>query len=127
VEQAASSPVSALPLHPVPGCARKVVVAELESMCNDSKVLFEYDAEKSRANAAKHGIDFEAVQQMWCGTVVAAPAKSDGEDRLLAVGKIKGKFWTAIVTHRGSAVRIISARRSRTNEIKIHQDHVGKS
>jgi uncharacterized protein len=96
-------------------------------MCKVSNVLFAYDAGKSRTNAAKHGIDFEAVQQIWCGTVVAVSAKSASEDRFLAIGKIEGKFWTVIVTPRGPALRIISARRSRTNEIKIHQDHVGKS
>ena len=96
-------------------------------MCKISSVLFEYDADKSRANVAKHGIYFEAVQQMWRGTVVATPAKSANEDRFLAIGKIEGKFWTVIVTPRGPALRIISARRSRTNEIKIHQDHVGES
>lgn len=119
---------SPFPLFPeVKKSSEKTVVAGLESVCSISCVLFEYDAAKSRANATKHGIDFEAVQQMWCGTVVGAPAKSAGEDRLLAIGKIEEKFWTVIVTRRGSAVRIISARRSRTNEIKIHQDHVEKS
>lgn len=90
-------------------------------------MLFEYDPAKSRANAAKHGIDFEAVQQMWDSVVVAAPAKFVGEDRLLAIGRIDGKFWTAIITERGPALRIISARRSRANEIKIYQNHSGQS
>ena len=95
-------------------------------MCNESKVLFEYDDAKSRANAVKHGIDFEAVRTMWDGIVVAAPAKFVGEDRLLAIGQIDGKFWTAVITERGPALRIISARRSRQNEIKIYQDHSGQ-
>ena len=90
-------------------------------------MLFEYDAAKSRANAAKHGIDFEAVQEMWDGVVVAAPGRFVGEDRLMAIGQIDGKFWTVIVTLRGSSLRIISARRSRTNEIKIYQDHSSQS
>ena len=90
-------------------------------------MLFEYDAAKSRANAAKHGIDFEAVQKMWDGVVVAAPARFVGEDRLMAIGQIDGKLWTVIVTLRGSSLRIISARRSRTNEIKIYQDHSSQS
>ena len=98
-------------------------VARLEIVCNYSRVLFEYDDAKSRANAAKHGIDFEEVRKMWDGIVVAAPAKFVGEDRLLAIGQIDGKFWTAIITERGPALRIISARRSRQNEIKIYQDH----
>ena len=89
-------------------------------------MLFEYDEVKSRANAVKHGIDFGAVQQMWDGVVVAAPARFVGEDRLMAIGQIDGKHWTAIVTLRGSALRIISARRSRTNEIKIYQDHISE-
>ena len=90
-------------------------------------MLFEYDAVKSRSNAAKHGIDFELVQKMWDGVVVAAPAKFVGEDRLMAIGQIDGKFWTAIVTLRGPSIRIISARRSRQNEIQIYQNHSSQS
>ena len=96
-------------------------------MCNESTVLFEYDAAKSFANAAKHGIDFEVVQEMWDDVVVAAPAKFVGENRLMAIGRVDGKYWTAIVTPRGPVLRIISARRSRTNEIKIYQDHRSES
>jgi uncharacterized DUF497 family protein len=96
-------------------------------VCNESRVFFEYDAAKSCANAVKHGVDFEAVQKMWDGVVVASPAKFVGEDRLLAIGQIDGKFWTAIVTLRGPSIRIISARRSRQNEIQIYQNHSSQS
>jgi uncharacterized DUF497 family protein len=95
----------------------------LENMCNKSSVLFEYDPAKSRSNLRKHGIDFEAVQQMWSGLVVGGPARSSGEDRMIAIGQIDGRYWTAIVTWRGPALRIVSARRSRQNEIQIHQDN----
>jgi len=105
---------------------RKKVV-RLEKVCNESNVLFEYDAVKSCANAVKHGVDFEAVQKMWDKVVVAAPAKFVGEDRLMAIGQIDGKFWTAIITERGPALRIISARRSRKNEIQIYQNHSSQS
>ncbi len=86
-------------------------------------MLFEYDPAKSLSNAAKHGIDFKTVQRMWDATVVAAPAKSVSEDRLMAIGLIDGRFWTVIVTLRGPVLRIISARRSRPDEIKLYQDH----
>lgn len=95
----------------------------LENVCNIQNVLFEFDPAKSRANADKHGIDFKAVQRMWDGVVIAAPARSIAEDRLMAIGLIEGKFWTVIATLRGSVLRIISARRSRQNEIKLYQDH----
>ena len=95
----------------------------LENVCNIPNVLFEFDPAKSRANADKHGIDFKAVQRMWDGVIIAAPARSIAEDRLMAIGLIEGKFWTVIATLRGSVLRIISARRSRQNEIKLYQDH----
>jgi uncharacterized DUF497 family protein len=98
-------------------------LAKLENVCKIANVLFEYDPAKSRANADKHGINFKAVQRMWDGVVIAAPARSIAEDRLMAIGLIEGKFWTVIATLRGSVLRIISARRSRQNEIKLYQDH----
>ena len=92
-------------------------------MCNLNYVLFEYDPAKSLSNADKHGIDFNTVQRMWDGVVIAAPARSIAEDRLMAIGLIDEKFWTVIATSRGAVLRIISARRSRQNEIKLYQDH----
>ena len=102
-------------------------LAKLENVCKTANVLFEYDPAKSRANADKHGIDFKAGQRMWDGVVIAAPARSIAEDRLMAIGLIEGKFWTVIATLRGSVLRIISARRSRQNEIKLYQDHSSQS
>ena len=101
----------------------KDLFAYLEKVCMRGCVLFEYDPAKSRANAAKHGIDFDAAQKMWDGTVIAAPARFVGEHWLMAIGKIDGKFWTAIVTLRGDVLRIVSARRSRQNEIELDQDN----
>ena len=98
-------------------------LAHLENMCMLSNVFFEYDSAKNRANLEKHGIDFDAVQRMWDGAVVGGPAKFRGEDRMMAIGSIDGKYWTVIVTMRGQTIRIISARRSRDNEIQIHQDN----
>lgn len=83
-----------------------LALAYLENVCNEPSFFFEYDAAKSPANAAKHGIDFEAVQERWDGVVVAAPARFVGEDRMMAIGQIDGKYWTAIVTPRGPALRI---------------------
>lgn len=101
-------------------------LADLEKMCKLVCVLFEYDPAKSLSNAAKHGMDFNTVQRMWDGVVIAAPARSVSEDRLMAIGLIDGKFWTVIATLRGRVLRIISARRSRQNEIKLYQDHGGQ-
>lgn len=83
---------------------------------------FEYDETKSRANLGKHGIDFADVQALWDDPRrVEIPARTEGEPRSLVVGEIDGKTWSAVVTERGGRVRIISARRSRPQEVGIYE------
>ena len=78
---------------------------------------FEFDPEKSAANFAKHGIDFEAAQALWLDERKASgPTHSPGEERWMVVGKIEDKLWSAIITNRGDRIRIISVRRSRPKE-----------
>jgi uncharacterized protein len=83
---------------------------------------FEFDKHKSRANKTKHGIDFVEAQALWEDmSRVEVPARTKDEPRLLAVGKIKQKHWTAVITHRSNRIRIISVRRSRTEEIHMYE------
>ena len=83
---------------------------------------FEFDESKSRANKAKHGIDFAEAQALWLDErLVEVPARSDDEPRLLVVGQIEGKCWSAFITYRGENTRIISVRRSRAEEVAIYE------
>lgn len=83
---------------------------------------FEYDPDKSAANLAKHGIDFDAAQALWQDeTLIAAPARSEDERRWLAVGRIGSHHWTAVYTLRNETIRIISVRRARGDEIDAYQ------
>ncbi|MGQ0619374.1 MAG: BrnT family toxin [Panacagrimonas sp.] len=85
-------------------------------------MTFEYDPEKSAANKLKHGIDFEAVQALWLDErLLIAPALTNDEPRHLAIGRIAGKHWTVVCTPRGSKTRIISARRSRKEEVERYE------
>jgi hypothetical protein len=85
-------------------------------------VGFEFDERKSRANKAKHGIDFVEAQALWRDEALAeTPARSDTEERFLVVGCIAGKHWSAFITYRGEAVRLISVRRSRPEEVAIYE------
>ena len=82
---------------------------------------FEWDEAKSRANKAKHGIDFVQAQALWLDEALAeTPTRSDIESRSMAVGIIDGKHWSAFITHRGDKVRLISVRRSRREEVASH-------
>lgn len=83
---------------------------------------FEYDPNKSAANLRKHGIDFEMAQGLWCDPdLLEIPAKTIDEPRYLIVGKLNGKYWSSVVTYRKEAIRIISVRRSRREEITLYE------
>ena len=81
--------------------------------------MLEYDPDKSAANMAKHGIDFEQAQELWLDEARAEVESEGGaEVRWLLMGKIEGRHWTAVYTMRDGKVRIISVRRSRANEVR---------
>lgn len=83
---------------------------------------FEYDDDKSRANLEKHGIDFDAAQELWDDPdLLEFPAKSDNEPRFLVIGRIATKHWSAIVTYRNERIRLISVRRSRPKEVELYE------
>jgi len=83
---------------------------------------FEYDNKKSTSNLSKHGIDFVAAQVLWLDPdLIQVQAKSADEQRFLIIARIANKHWSAVVTHRGNTVRIISVRRSRKTEVELYE------
>jgi uncharacterized protein len=83
---------------------------------------FEFDEAKSLSNAAKHGIDFVAAQQLWLDELlIEIPAKTTGELRSVVIGVIGSKHYSAVITHREGRVRIISVRRSRPKEVALYE------
>ena len=86
-------------------------------------IEFEYDALKSESNKQKHGIDFEDAKKLWLDPRLReVRAKTIDELRLLMIGKIDEKHWSAVVTYRLQKVRIISVRRSRGEEIRLYEE-----
>lgn len=84
---------------------------------------FEFDPDKSAANRIKHGIDFNEVQALWDDSdLLEIPARTIDEPRNVVIGKIEGKHWSGVITYRGDAIRIISARRSRPEEVALYED-----
>ena len=83
---------------------------------------FEFDPKKSVANVNKHGIDFAAAQALWDDPdLLQIPARTTDEPRLLVIGRIKGKCWSAVITYHSDTVRIISVRRSRMEEVALYE------
>ncbi len=85
-------------------------------------MLFEFDPQKSESNLLKHGIDFHAAQALWDDPdLIEIPVQTIDEPRYLLIGKIEAKHWSVIITYRGENTRIISARRSRKEEVGIYE------
>lgn len=87
-------------------------------------MMFEYDPGKSATNLEKHGIDFEAAQALWADELLLEiPARTADETRFLVIGRIGERHWAAIITYRREAIRIISVRRARNQEIAYYEGH----
>jgi len=85
-------------------------------------VRFEFDEAKSQSNKVKHGIDFVQAQALWLDDMlVEIPARTEDEPRSVVIGVIAGRHWSAVVTYREDAIRLISVRRSRDEEVKLYE------
>ena len=85
-------------------------------------INFEFDETKSQINLLKHGIHFIDAQALWDDpSLLEIPANTEDEPRYLMIGLIQNKHWSAIVTYRGSNIRLISVRRARTEEVALYE------
>ena len=85
-------------------------------------ITFEFDEAKSQANLLKHGINFIDAQALWDDpSLLEITANTEDEPRYLIIGLIQNKYWSAIITYRSSNIRLISVRRSRTEEVAYYE------
>lgn len=85
-------------------------------------MIFEYDERKSKKNKEKHGIDFEEAKVLWDDPdLLEIPAITEDEPRFMVIGAIGSKCWSAVITYRNSRTRIISVRRSRSEEVTVYE------
>lgn len=85
---------------------------------------FEWDPEKNETNLTKHGIGFVAAIRVFDDPLrieLDSSRPEHGESRNKVIGIVDSKHVTVVYTDRGEVRRIISARRSRTNE-RRHYD-----
>jgi uncharacterized DUF497 family protein len=83
---------------------------------------FEFDSNKSASNLRKHGIDFVEAQSLWLDDrLLEIPARTTGEARYMAIGRIGPRYWSAVYTYRSGRIRIISVRNSRPEEVILYE------
>jgi hypothetical protein len=88
-------------------------------------VQFEFDPRKSESNKAKHSIDFVDAQALWRSKHILLGAKDTLEKRYMVIGTIGEEHWSAIISYRGSRIRIISVRRSTAAEVEVYAKIAG--
>jgi uncharacterized DUF497 family protein len=85
-------------------------------------IVFEYDEGKSLSNLEKHGIDRIDAQALWSDSdLLEIHARTEDEPRLLFIGLIDSKHWSALIIYRGETIRIISVRRAREEEVVLYE------
>ena len=84
---------------------------------------YEFDQGKSESNKEKHGIDFVEAQLIWEDPDrLLVPARTEGEQRFMLIGRISERHWSAVFTFRDETIRIISVRRSRPEEVEEYEE-----
>jgi len=97
-------------------------ILNIPSCRPDETMDFEFDDAKSRSNKQKHGIDFLDAERLWLDDrLLEVQARTGDEPRFVVIGRIAGVCWSAVITYRGGRVRLISVRRSRTEEVALYE------
>ncbi|MDO9639197.1 MAG: BrnT family toxin [Pseudotabrizicola sp.] len=88
--------------------------------------MFEWDETKRLATLEKHSIDFIDAAEIFLQEHLLLMARSEIEDRRIAVGQFHGVFLAVIHTRRGDSIRIITARRARKYEREQFEAYVAR-
>ena len=93
-------------------------------------MIYEWDAEKARANRRKHGVSFDEAATAFLDPLALTypdPDHSAGEEREITIG-YSARHRVVFVAHcqRGDRVRIISARNATKGERNQYEEGIGK-
>jgi uncharacterized DUF497 family protein len=84
--------------------------------------MFTWIESKRLATIEKHGIDFLDAIEIFASDHLLLSARSDHEQRSIAVGILNGVALAVVFTMRDDTIRIITARRARRDERERYQE-----
>ena len=94
-------------------------------------ISFEWDENKNQINKMKHGVSFQEASTVFYdeeALLRSAPDHSDEEDRFVLLG-LSSELKMLVVVHcyreDDSVIRIISARKASSIEVKTYNDRSG--
>ena len=86
---------------------------------------FEWDPEKAKANAKKHGVEFGEAMTVFgdpLEVTIADPDHAEDEQRFLSIGtSAAGRLVVVAYTERAGRTRIINAREATAQERKHYE------
>jgi uncharacterized DUF497 family protein len=87
---------------------------------------FEWDPVKEQRNIEKHDIDFSTASLIWQERVLEKidDRRDYQEVRFRAWGEVEGRVVAVAFTWRGTARRIISARKANPRETRVFEKEV---
>lgn len=87
------------------------------------KETFEWDFQKASSNLEKHGVDFaDAAFVLSDDHALTMSDSEHEEERFVTLGMDNfGRLLVVVYTYRGEKIRIISARKASTSEIKQYR------
>ncbi len=95
-----------------------------------TKLIFEWDSEKSKSNLHKHSVSFEEAMSVWDDEYAGFlhdPVHSIDEDRYIMIGYSKKNNLLFIsFTERKNKIRLISSRKATNYERKRHEENSRK-
>lgn len=86
---------------------------------------FEWDEDKSADCYEKRGFDFRYAARVFFdpGRITRQDKRFDyGEERYILFGHIEERLYCVVYTMRSECIRIISARKANTREVRAYED-----
>ena len=89
---------------------------------------FEWDPTKEFVNIEERNLDFATASRIWDGSIVEKidERRDYGETRIIATGEFDGNVLVVVYTWRGSARRIISARKANSREKRRYEEEIAR-
>ena len=86
----------------------------------------EWDEAKRQSNLSKHGLDFADAEQIFEYDVweIEDNRENYGEERLIAIGMLRGRVVVLVYTPKANGLRAISFRKADSDEERLYFEYV---
>jgi uncharacterized DUF497 family protein len=86
-----------------------------------------WDPEKASSNLKKHGVHFSDAESVLYDPLALTleDEEAEGEQRFVTLGSDSlGRILVVVYTYRTDHIRLISARKAETNEIRSYEERI---